>query len=87
MYRYLIIAVICGIVGAIIARKKGYNHLLWFVACILVPLLILVLVLLPEKVSFGYSQKCPYCSEIIKIDAKVCRYCGNKVTVEDHSQA
>lgn len=80
MYRYLIIAVISGIIGAVIARRKGYNHLLWFLLCLLVPLLILVLVVMPDKVSYGYTKKCPYCSEIIKIDAKVCRYCGNNVS-------
>ncbi|ASM76021.1 hypothetical protein VITFI_CDS0242 [Vitreoscilla filiformis] len=26
-------------------------------------------------------KKCPHCAELIKPDAKVCRYCGREVAV------
>ena len=51
MYRYLIIAIIAGIIGGIIARRKGYNQILWFILCTIVPLLILVILILPTKES------------------------------------
>jgi len=82
MYRYLIILFIAGIIGSIIARKKGHNQILWFILCAIIPLLIVVIIILPSQVSKGHTKKCLYCAEIIKEDAIVCKYCGNSGAVQ-----
>jgi hypothetical protein len=79
MVRYIILIVVAGIVGAILARPKGRSPILWFLLCAIVPLLVIAIALLPSVVSKGITKKCPHCSEVIKEDATVCKYCGMAV--------
>ena len=79
MYRFLIILIIAGIIGSMIARRKGYNQIVWFLLCAIVPLLIVVILILPAKVAKGLTKKCSNCAEIIKEDATVCRHCSYSV--------
>ena len=79
MYRYLIIAVIAGISGGIIARIKGYNQLLWVLLCTVIPLLVLVILIMPVRVFEGQIKKCPNCGMVIKEGVTVCSQCGNNM--------
>ena len=33
--------------------------------------------------NISYEKVCPMCAEKIKLEAKICRYCGHKFTSED----
>jgi len=63
LVRYVILLTIAGIVGSIIAIRKGHSPIWWFILCALFPLLIIVVALLPPMVSKGHTKKCPYCAE------------------------
>jgi RNA polymerase subunit RPABC4/transcription elongation factor Spt4 len=75
MYRLLIIQIIAGIVGAIVANKKGRNYGLWFLLCFFFPPMFFLILMLPPKLTQGRTKSCPYCSRIIPEDETVCRYC------------
>jgi hypothetical protein len=82
LFGYVILLIIAGIVGSIIASRKGRSPVWWFILCALFPLLIIVLALLPPMVSKGYTKKCLYCAEIIKEDANFCKHCGKEQPIE-----
>ncbi|HLG29763.1 MAG TPA: zinc ribbon domain-containing protein [Candidatus Brocadiales bacterium] len=75
MIRIIILGVIFGIVGGIIARHKGRSPILWFILCTLI-IPVIAIALLPSVVAKGITKRCPHCAEIIKEDATRCKYCG-----------
>ena len=67
---------------------KGRNWLLWLIVGFLGgPLGILLILLWPKDqkvldekaLYYGHKKKCPACAELIKPDAKKCRFCGTEL--------
>lgn len=83
--------ILCAVLGAIvgaIARSKGRSFWLWWIygALLFVIALIHVLVIGTDQkaldareVAGGDKVKYPDCAELIKAEAKVCRFCGRDV--------
>jgi hypothetical protein len=79
------------------ATNKGRTGIgFMFLSLLLSPLVGFILAMLAspnhevlekEQLASGNSKKCPYCAEVVKAEAMVCRFCGRDLLGVSSSQA
>lgn len=83
----LVLAVVGGFITGAIFKEKGRSMGAGFVLGFLVPIIgvIIALAMSPtdaareERALFtGDGKKCPQCAEVVKRDARVCRFCQHQ---------
>ena len=84
MTALVIIWVVLGFVTAKIAESKGRPFGTWLIyGFICFPLAILYLAVSKPSdktlVDSGEYRKCPFCAEVVRSEAKVCRYCHKEL--------
>ena len=76
------------IIAGIIAGNKGRSGFGFFLlAALLSPLIGIIAALIAsenkdavesKKINSGENKKCPFCAELVKAEAKICKHCGKE---------
>jgi hypothetical protein len=81
---FIIVAILIGLLPAFIAQGKGKSFVSWWIygALLFIVALPHALLLRPDAQALESrelaqgNKRCPFCAEIIKRQARVCRFCA-----------
>ena len=84
----IFIAILIGLIPAVIAQNKGKNFVLWWLygAALFIVALPHALLMKADAIKMesdaiaSGGKKCPHCAEVVKAEAKVCRFCQRELT-------
>lgn len=84
---FVIVWIICAFIGMGIGKGKGKGGAGFALGLFLGPIGIVIIALMKENtveveamaLSSGESRKCPFCAELVKREALICKHCGKEL--------
>ncbi len=93
----LIVWAALSLVAGVIAENKGRSGIgFFFLALVFSPLIGIPAALVAKadtaslekrQIKSGQARKCPYCAELIRPDAVVCKHCGRDLPQEESASS
>lgn len=84
---FIVFFCLCGLISSIAGSNKGRSGFLWFLVGLVLGPLGIVLALVAKKdsqtieskaLALGTQKKCPFCAELIKSEAIICKHCNKE---------
>ncbi|MBI5849319.1 MAG: hypothetical protein HZB31_15465 [Nitrospirae bacterium] len=82
MARLYILQLLAGIAGGFMAANKGRSIPFWFMVCLILPLLTIIIFILPSLKADTAGRRCPNCSHPLRKHEDRCSHCGWQKPIE-----
>jgi len=83
---YLVICLASGLLGALIAARKGSSLPIWFVISAVIPILGPIGALLYRRETEVPLRRCPTCGAANRIYDALCMSCGTDLSYPDETE-
>jgi predicted nucleic acid-binding Zn ribbon protein len=75
-----------GIVGGLIAQRKGSSYIIWFLISAIVPVLGPIMALLYRRETEVPLRRCPGCGTAVRVYDAMCMRCGHELEYPEDSE-